>query len=276
MINNIGELTKILGMTRGELLKLRRDADSYYSTRFEPKLDKKGNPKLDKMGVVLQREINPSHNQLKRIQTRLYRYLSSTRMPEYVHGSIKGKDNISNAKAHKGKKYKFELDLKDYYPSISIVRVNDTFRLMGFPAYIASYLTRLTTYKGHLPQGAPTSSVICNLVFLETDANISDYCLKNDITYTRYIDDLTFSSHSELRSHTLSLIQKIVADGFRINRKKTKLKKGPAVITGVVTRNNVLDVTKEFKKSISRSKNDERALRGKVNYMRNVKKNNFK
>lgn len=96
--------------------------------------------------------------------------------------------------------------------------------------HISHWLTNLTTWKYELPQGTPTSTHIANLVFLDTDLLI-DLCNKHNITYTRYVDDLTFSSQQDFQ-HLLTDILKIVTENnFKLSYRKTQYK-GKQTITG--------------------------------------------
>src|SRR5690606_10788268 len=101
----------------------------------------------------------------KRIQKNI---LLKIDLPNYAFGAVKGKDNVDNAKQHQGKKYKFTTDLKDFFPSITNKAVNEMFVSQGFSHKVSGLLTKLTTYKGKIPQGAPTSSTLANLVFIKT------------------------------------------------------------------------------------------------------------
>ena len=110
-------------------------------------------------------------------------------MPEFAYGGVKGKDNILNAKRHKGQKYVFQTDLTDFYPYISSKRVYGMFVRVGFSADVASKLTKLTTYEGHLPQGAPTSTTIANLVFEPTGRKLQKLAEEHQLRLTTFVDD---------------------------------------------------------------------------------------
>ena len=149
--------------------------EKFYIEYQKPKRDKNAAKRLNKpqyqerYGKYWSRTINPPHEELKNIQKCINGYLvNNIPMPDFAYGGVKEKDNILNAKQHKGRKYVFQTDLTDFYPFISCKRVYEMFVRVGFSADVASKLTKLTTFKGHLPQGAPTSTTIANLVFEPT------------------------------------------------------------------------------------------------------------
>ena len=111
-------LTSIIGESKKELDKIIADIDNHYNEWIETKTDKKtGQPKTYLDGTVKERVIRPSKPQLKLIQKKIKdRILSGIELPSSVHGGVKGKSNITNAKPHQGKKYVFVTDLKDFYP----------------------------------------------------------------------------------------------------------------------------------------------------------------
>lgn len=235
--------------------------DKYYYTIEIPK--KNGNI----------RTITPSINELKEIQNKIKKnILDDFSYPDFLHGGIKKRDNLSNANSHKGKKYKFNTDLKDFYPSISNKLVYNMFNRIGCSPDVSHILTKLTTYKGCLPQGAPTSTHISNLVFLKkVDYEIIEFCKLNKITYSRFIDDLSFSSQFDFRILSLQILEIIKKHGFKVNNRKTKYKIGPENITGVNVKNNNLDTTQSQKDKLKLNELSDNSKRGLENYEKRVK-----
>jgi len=128
-----------------------------------------------------------------------------------------------NAAMHTAKKFILNIDLKDFFPSITAKRVRDMFLspLFGFNTNIATALTLLTTYKGCLPTGAPTSPAISNFMCLKLDEDLENYALSTGLTYTRYADDLTFSSDTFIDKPVLHKIIGIIIDNdFMLNPRK--------------------------------------------------------
>ena len=141
---------------------------------------------------------------LKKVQRRLSDIL-------YEHVSIKpcayafcrGKDKGIkwNANRHKNKKWVVNIDLKDFFPSIHFGRVRGLFLSEPFNCTeeAATVLAQVACYNGHLAQGAPSSPIISNLICRRLDNRLIDYAKENKFAYTRYADDITFSTNlSEL------------------------------------------------------------------------------
>ena len=228
--------------------------ERFYGEYQKPKLDKNGAKRLNKpqyakrFGRYWSRTINPPCEELKRIQQNINGYLiNNIPMPEFAYGGVKGKDNILNAKRHKGQKYVFQTDLTDFYPYISSKRVYGMFVRVGFSADVASKLTKLTTYEGHLPQGAPTSTTIANLVFEPTGRKLQKLAEEHQLRLTTFVDDVTISSQSQFKDLTPEMIRILERDGFRISQNKTSYKSGIVEITGVRSLNNSMTTTRKFK-----------------------------
>lgn len=261
IIQSKKSLARILDVSKGELDSILSNLDQYYYS-FQRK-----KPKPD--GTFKIRTFEPSKGLLKAIQRRLLtRVLENIPLRDNVYGGVKKRSNIHNAKPHKGKKYHFETDLKDFFPSITNKVVFETLRAFGFSTDVASIITQLTTYKGHVPQGIPTSTCIANLVFTSVDDQLIKICTCHKITYTRYIDDLTFSSQSDFQGITKSLLQEILNGGFRISQRKTFYKLGTVNVTGIDVPNNKLDLPESMKKKAT----EKNANPGLYSYYQQIKK----
>ena len=145
-----------------------------------------------KNGKIKEREITPSRYTLSLIQDRIKdRILYQIPLPDYVMGGRKNNDSISNAGAHKGKNHNFLTDIKEFFPRITNKMVYGTFNELGFIPPVSSRLARLTTYKGHIPQGASTSTAVANIVFhYRVEKELKKIISEKDIAYTRWVDDL--------------------------------------------------------------------------------------
>lgn len=268
----------VIGFTNKELKKIIANIDNHYREWFEIKYDKiSGLPKTYKNGKEKKRPIRPPKSKLKLIQSRINsRILNEIDLPKNVHGGRKKHSNITNAKPHQGKKYILTTDLKDFYPSVKSYIVYNTFIDLGFNKQSAYYLTRLTTWKGELPQGAPTSTYISNIVFLKTDLILIDFCTNNNITYTRYIDDLSFSSQNNFQNHVETLLEIVKKSGFKISWRKT-FYNGSQTITGIKVYLNKIDAPEKILKKVE----EEKLLLGNTpkpytNYRNNIIKTNKK
>ena len=152
-----------------------------------------------------EREINaPIEADLKEIQRKiskkLYVYFYKELNPKnnIAHAFIKNRSFITNAEIHKNKKWVLNIDLEDFYPSINFGRVKGFFEKNKNFLYskdAAIIMAQLTCYKKHLPQGATTSPIIANLIASILDSRLLKIAKKYKCDYTRYADDLTFSSN---------------------------------------------------------------------------------
>lgn len=251
----------------------------FYSEFLRYKTDKLGNkrrnkPKYSQFGEFWSRTINPPKDELKEVQKRINDYLvNNVPIPSYAFGGIKRKDNIRNARFHKGQKFVFQTDLKDFFPRITHKMVYETFVRVGFSHDVSSILTKLTTYKGHLPQGAPTSTTIANLVFVPTGLEIQAIAEREGLRFTTFVDDVTMSSQKDFKHIVPEIIQTITSHGFKISQGKTTYKSGITEVTGVKMLNNSMAVTDKFKKALSKE-SDEKTPRaqGMINYKKRIAK----
>ena len=207
------------------------------------------------------REIIAPNNGLKGIQHTLNIILQSLYKPHIsAHGFIHTRSVVTNAKKHTSKNYVYNIDLENFFPSIHQARVWKRLQTPPFrmPKEVANLISALTCYqydqggtkrvekvKNFLPQGASTSPVISNIICERLDKKLIGIAKRFNLTYTRYADDITFSSNHNVyqnNSPFLEELKKIIADEhFTINTSKTRLqKKGTRqVVTGLVVNENV-------------------------------------
>lgn len=271
MIQKLKHLAFILKTSPSELDKVLNHIDCFYYEKATIKEDANGNPKL-KHGVVQRRILNPSIKRLKIIQGLAQKnILSRMHLPDYAYGAAKGKDNVRNAKVHQGKKFIFTTDLANFFPSINHKAVHKMFLQNGFSPIAAHYLTRITTYKGRIPQGAPTSSNLANLVFVPTGYELLAFAQQHKLTFTSFIDDLTFSSAKDFKHLIPEILAIIKAGGFAISHKKTNYKTKLPQVTGVVVKNNSLDVPHDFLKELDDPSLSIASRQGKLMYVDRVR-----
>ncbi len=273
MVRSKKHLEKLLRCPWAELKKISSQPDNYYYKKEEFKTDKDGHQKYDKHGQPRVRTMYPSKGRLKNLHKIIKgAILSKIELPENIYGGIKGRDSVLNAKVHQGNHYKFCTDIKDFFPSITSPMVYKSLIKQGFSYDVSSMLTKLITYKDHVPQGTPTSTHIANVVLLEIDNKIIEYCREHRITYTRYVDDLAFSSQYDFKSRTHKIIEIIKSQGFRISHKKTMYAVGSMVLTGVWVRNNSLGVTDGMKDKLNHPERyTKRQIQGHEAFYRRVK-----
>lgn len=274
MIKSINTLCdRVLRITKSDLEELINNISTHYKAFNIIKQDKNGNPKLYPDGTPKIRCINPPSDYLKDIQRKIKNHIeNSIEIPFYEYGGIKGKDNILNANVHKGKKYVFQTDITAFFPSISSKRIYELFIDLNYSPTVASILTKLTTYTGHLPQGAPTSSIIANLVFKSTGDKIMLLSEAHKLTLTTFVDDVTISSPKDFKALIPQIIAIIKDDGFRISDQKTTYKSGIKEITGVKVLNNTLSTTDKFNKKFDSKKDIYLSKVGMINYKERIKK----
>lgn len=246
MIKSVNHLCEhYLELPKKELLKLSKETSKYYSEFIKKQVKSDGTIKL--------RPITEAKGQLKVVQKRILKNILAKieySSPPYV-GGLKKKDNILNAYFHQGKPYKFCTDLKNFFPHINNQMVYSAFVNQGFSADVSSILTRLTTHKGKLIQGGVNSTHIAYLAIWNTVKALSKICNENEIVFTIYVDDMTFSSHWDFKELSIKLRDIVIDGGFFINHKKTFFTKGKAEITGTLVGQNSLNVKTDFRKKLN-------------------------
>ena len=151
---------------------------------------------------------------------------------------IRGKNLEDNVAPHSNNRCFLCLDLEDFFPSVKMWRVVSLFRLLGYSNQSAFILARICTCKNSLPQGAVTSPSLSNFIAGKLDRRLAGYVSRRNVIYTRYADDMTFSSNDPRILHRMLPIVKeiITTSGFTLNDDKER-KFGPrcrCCITGLV------------------------------------------
>ncbi|MQB15498.1 hypothetical protein DXU77_10425 [Pseudomonas lactis] len=250
LCKTVDELAALLGTTYGKIryfYYLHPTSESY--STFEIK---------KKSGGV--REISAPSDKLKTLQGRLKVLLSEIYEPKkYVTGFVNGKSIVANARPHIRKKFVFNLDLQDFFPSITFARVRGLLisKPYSLDSSVATVISHLVTVSGKLPQGAPCSPVISNMICSSLDRQLKTLAVRNRAEYTRYADDLTFSFYDDLEYVASDIVQvlkgdklpnhyfarcgrsleKLVVDaGFKVNYLKVRLqgRYERQVVTGLV------------------------------------------
>jgi RNA-directed DNA polymerase len=270
-------LCATIGCKPEELEYILAHVDDFYREWFEQKVNKStGGYKTYKDGTVKQRAIRPSVKRLKTIQSAIKnKILARVPLPDNIHGGVKKRSNISNAKPHQGKKFQFTTDLQEFYPSVKNDRVHRMFLGLGYSDHAANWLTKLTTWKYELPQGTPTSTHIANLVFLAIDKKLIALCERHGLTYTRYVDDLTFSSQEDFRPVTNEILDIISDGGFNISYRKTAYK-GNQTVTGIEIFNNYIDAPEKMKVKAKAEETSESKSKPYKNYVAAIRRTNDK
>lgn len=199
------------------------------------------------------RTIHEPDKLLKHIQRQiLNNILNNKSISKYAKAYHSGISLKENALPHINKDLILKLDIKDFFENINFIDVyNACFSIEYFPKSVGMILTYLCTYQDHLIQGAPTSAYISNLVMKDFDDVIGEWCDNNNISYTRYSDDMTFSGNfnpSEIITKVRKMLSKL---GLELNNKKTHIVKKSASqnITGLVV-NEKVQTSNKYRKKI--------------------------
>ncbi len=213
-------------------------------------------PKYSNGKYVGQRVLEEPTPELKMWQKRTAKELAARfALPSCVHG-VRATSTVSNSNPHVGKLAVYKLDLKDYYHTVT----RDKLEKLELGIDLEKVL-----HDNRLPTGGPSSPILANLAFVSLDKQIIDLIKDLEINYTRYMDDLTFSSN-KLEHLTPGLCQQIISlievAGFQINRKKSGLKLNfqQQKVTGIVV-NQKLGVGRQ-NKNLLRAKLDHHARTG--------------
>lgn len=205
------------------------------------------------------RMISAPDKDLQAIQSTIYsRILSSVTIvhPAAV-GFRCGRSVVDNAAPHLGKRYVLKMDIHDFFGSIRSPRVRQTFKKIGYPENVSKVLGALCCLHRHLPQGAPTSPALSNIVGYEMDRKLSALAAEYGLTYTRYADDLTFSGDVFPKEQIIPQVKRIIRDEkFEPNHKKTHFmnQSSRKIITGVSVASGVkLTIPKSKKREIRKN-----------------------
>ena len=157
-----------------------------------------------------------------------------------------------NARPHVNKKKILKLDIEGFFDNIIYSRVKDiVFYEDKFSEPIRILLTMLCYYRESLPQGAPTSPAITNIIMYDFDEKIGDYCTEKGVSYTRYCDDMTFSGEFDEKEIITLVKEELRKLGLFLKNRKTALINNSKrqTVTGIVV-NEKINLTKEYKKKI--------------------------
>ncbi len=150
--------------------------------------------------------VNPNPG-LKIIQQKLNQILNVVFRPRpSVHGFTPNRSIATNAQLHEGQKYILNIDLKDFFPSINFGRVRGMFMAFPYnlPPRVATILAQICCYDNGLPQGAPTSPIVSNMICSKLDSELQRLAKRRKCTYSRYADDITFSTSADIFPNMLA------------------------------------------------------------------------
>ncbi|MBT3200065.1 MAG: RNA-directed DNA polymerase [Phycisphaerales bacterium] len=189
-----------------------------------------------------QRQIMAPCPKLKEMQSRiLHRLLGGLRAHRSAMGFERDRSIVTNALPHVGAAVIVRMDIRDFFPSTDAARVHAYFRGIGWDTEVVDLLVKLTTLDGGLPQGAPTSPRLSNLLNYLMDARLDGLARSQGGVYTRYADDMTFSFPTDKGNHKTAIVsatKDIVGEyGYRLHlRRKLSIRRShqQQLVTGLV------------------------------------------
>ncbi|MEK9845709.1 retron St85 family RNA-directed DNA polymerase [Thalassospira sp.] len=246
-----------------------------FSIRKYPKRNYRSFSILKKDGT--RREIDTPRTYLKVVQWWILdNILHKIPLPEYVFGFVPGRSAIQNATFHAKTKHVLNVDIKDFFPSISKGQVVTIFTSIGYSVPVAEMLADLCCYNDRVPQGAPTSPALANLVLSNLDHELHHLAKATGCKYSRYADDLTFSSERRIEMSFFEAVKSAVRRyGFSLKSSKTRFSgRGNRMeVTGVVI-NDTLQPPRKWRKNtrakIHTLKNASRITRKQVSYLQAI------
>ena len=199
------------------------------------------------------RELSVPDEILKKIQTAIARkILAYEPISQYAQAYKTGASVQRNASHHVGKKKILKLDIKHFFDSILYSTVKDKcFPAERFSEPIRILLSMLCYNRESLPQGAPSSPIITNIIMRDFDEKVGEFCDERNISYTRYCDDMTFSGDFNEKEVIALVKQELKKLGLFLKNRKTAVIPNAKrqTVTGIVV-NEKINLTKEYKKKI--------------------------
>ncbi|WP_321951620.1 reverse transcriptase family protein [Burkholderia cenocepacia] len=217
------------------------DSEKYYRSFQLPK--RKGG----------MREINSPYPVLAQIQQALTKYLrDQCFVSEHAYAYCRGRNAVMHATSHLGCDELLTVDIHDFFGSITRQQIHQSLLKNSIDANYSHIISVLATRKGILPQGAPTSPLLSNIVFSPLDLRFSRLAIKLGINYSRYADDLAFSG-PRIPRNLPKLVEKILSEkNYRLNPQKTtlKIKGAKKIITGVSISGGTPKPPRKFVRSV--------------------------
>ena len=230
-----------LGIPAKTLYALSNNLEKHYHNVLIPKSDGS------------KRKLSVPDLILKKVQRSIAdNILTQYPISKYAQAYKPGASIQRNARPHVGKKKLLKLDIEGFFGHISYSQVkNAVFFEEKFSEPIRILLTMLCYYKESLPQGAPTSPAITNIMMYDFDETVGAFCNNKKIAYTRYCDDMTFSGDFDEREIITLVESELRRLGLFLKKRKTAVIPAAKrqIVTGIVV-NEKLNLTKAYKKSI--------------------------
>lgn len=223
-IKSVGALACALELHPELIQTEAAHAARYYNPFFKRSVPA---PFAKRMCETKPRLIDNPTDVLKDIQSRIYcRLLRPIILPDHIFGGVRGKNAKENVARHLGAKVIVTLDIRNFFREISNLQVFDVWhKMLDHSPEVSRLLTQLTTFEHHLPLGSATSCTLANLLLFSHDSAIRNYCAKNGILYSNWIDDLIFSGDQSPTVIGIA-VKALRRGGFSIAHRKLKIMPG--------------------------------------------------
>lgn len=223
--SDIKPLSTWLGINPDELIEISKNAETLYKP-FPVKREGKKD-----------RWIEAPDERLKCVQRSILdRLLINIPLNGAAHGFVPNRSILTHASQHRRKRWVVTLDIRSFFPSVDSERVREVAEELPIPEEDIEHFINLTVRNNHLPQGAPTSPTLGNLVLRNLDQQLCNLVRGTGWFYTRYADDLTFSGFKK-PGKIMSLATRLIQDeGFSISDEKSRIrgKEHRQMVTGIV------------------------------------------
>ena len=155
---------------------------------------------------------------------------------KHAHGFVPGRSILTHARLHCGTRCVVTADVRRFFPSVRKERVAEATGPLGLDETDAARFLKFVTRRGRLPQGAPTSPHLANLVFAPADVELASLARTHGWRYSRYADDLAFSGDGDAAALLREVGRVVRSHGFRLSERKTRVmpRRSRQLVTGLV------------------------------------------
>lgn len=242
-LDALGRALRLPDLSRRRLISLAQASNGYYRVAKE----------IPKPGGV--RIVYDVREPLKTVQRAVHeRIFGVAVFPDYLSGGIKGRSTHTHAQPHVNAELLVNEDISNFFPSITQDQVESLFIFgFGFAPDVGQILASILTFEGKVPQGAPTSGDIANLILFRDEPRLVRELRSLGFSYTRFVDDISLSTcrpnlnTQELASAISGIVSIVESNGFRVNRRKhTLARKNQQMTTVGHLVNRKLSVPKRY------------------------------
>ncbi len=238
MRKKISDLSLLLDVPINRVVGLSYNVSHYYRNKY-----------IDDIGKTIPVPLKPLKLLQSKIKTTI---IDKIPLSKSVY-SRKGYSIIKNAIQHLNQDVVITLDIKKFFPSVHYSKVFNLYKEIGYDHNSSCILTRLTTYDGCLPHGAPTSMGLSNIILTNMDKRIETLCKKIGAKNSRWVDDIAISGSFKIKKFLNLFIKIIKQEGYKVHtgkKKKVMCSHERQVVTNFVI-NEKAGITKEKERNIS-------------------------